>query len=144
MKATAIGALAPEINLPTPDGKNIPLSSLRGKVVLIDFWASWCGPCRAENPNVVKLYQAKKDQGFDIYSVSLDKDKNAWIKAIEKDGLAWPSHVSDLGYWNSSVVKQYGFQGIPFTVLVDREGKIVAKGLRGPQLEEAVTEYLKK
>ena len=144
MKATSIGAIAPEINLPTPDGKNIPLSSLRGKVVLIDFWASWCGPCRAENPNVVKLYQAKKDQGFDIYSVSLDKDKNAWIKAIEKDGLTWPSHVSDLGYWNSSVVKQYGFQGIPFTVLVDREGKIVAKGLRGPQLEEAVTEHLKK
>jgi thiol-disulfide isomerase/thioredoxin len=144
MKATAVGALAPEINLPTPDGKNIPLSSLRGKVVLIDFWASWCGPCRAENPNVVKLYQAKKDQGFDIYSVSLDKDKNAWIKAIEKDGLTWPSHVSDLGYWNSSVVKQYGFQGIPFTVLVDREGKIVAKGLRGQQLEEAVTEFLKK
>lgn len=144
MKATAIGAIAPEINLPTPDGKNIPLSSLRGKVVLIDFWASWCGPCRAENPNVVKLYQAKKDQGFDIYSVSLDKDKNAWMKAIEKDGLTWSSHVSDLGYWNSSVVKQYGFQGIPFTVLVDREGKIVAKGLRGPQLEEAVTEYLKK
>ncbi len=144
MKATAVGALAPEINLPTPDGKNIPLSSLRGKVVLIDFWASWCGPCRAENPNVVKLYQAKKDQGFDIYSVSLDKDKNAWIKAIEKDGLTWPSHVSDLGYWSSSVVKQYGFQGIPFTVLVDREGKIVAKGLRGQQLEEAVTEFLKK
>lgn len=144
MKATAIGALAPEINLPTPDGKNVPLSSLRGKVVLIDFWASWCGPCRAENPNVVKLYQAKKDQGFDVYSVSLDKDKNAWMKAIEKDGLVWPSHVSDLGYWNSSVVKQYGFQGIPFTVLVDRDGKIVAKGLRGPQLEEAVSEYLKK
>lgn len=144
MKATAVGALAPEINLPTPDGKNIPLSSLRGKVVLIDFWASWCGPCRAENPNVVKLYQAKKDQGFDIYSVSLDKDKNAWIKAIEKDGLVWSSHVSDLGYWNSSVVKQYGFQGIPFTVLVDREGKIVAKGLRGQQLEDAVTEFLKK
>lgn len=142
MKATAVGALAPEINLPTPDGKNIPLSSLRGKVVLIDFWASWCGPCRAENPNVVKLYQAKKDQGFDVYSVSLDKDKNAWIKAIEKDGLVWPSHVSDLGYWNSSVVKQYGFQGIPFTVLIDREGKIVGKGLRGPLLEEAVTKIL--
>ncbi len=142
MKATAVGALAPEINLPTPDGENIPLSSLRGKVVLIDFWASWCGPCRAENPNVVKLYQAKKDQGFDVYSVSLDKDKNAWIKAIEKDGLVWPSHVSDLGYWNSSVVKQYGFQGIPFTVLIDREGKIIGKGLRGPLLEEAVIKIL--
>jgi thiol-disulfide isomerase/thioredoxin len=143
MKATAVGALAPEINMPNPDGSNIPLSSLRGKVVLIDFWASWCGPCRAENPNVVKLYQAQKAQGFEVYSVSLDKDKSAWIKAIEKDGLVWPSHVSDLAYWSSSVVKQYGFQGIPFTVLIDREGKIVAKGLRGPQLEEAVTKLLK-
>ena len=142
MKATAIGAPAPEINLPSPEGQTIALSSLRGKVVLIDFWASWCGPCRMENPNVVKLYNAKKDQGFEIYSVSLDKDKNAWTAAIAKDGLIWPSHVSDLGYWNSVVVKQYGFQGIPFTVLVGRDGKILAKGLRGQQLEEAVTRYL--
>lgn len=142
MRATAIGSPAPEINLPSPDGTPIALSSLRGKVVLIDFWASWCGPCRMENPNVVRLYNEKKNQGFEVYSVSLDKDKTAWIKAIEKDGLIWPSHVSDLAYWSSVVVKQYGFQGIPFTVLVGRDGKILAKGLRGQQLEEAVTRYL--
>jgi thiol-disulfide isomerase/thioredoxin len=142
MKATVIGAMAPEINLPSPDGKSIALSSLRGKVVLIDFWASWCGPCRMENPNVVRLYNEKKNQGFEVYSVSLDKDKTAWMNAIEKDGLIWPSHVSDLGYWNSVVVKQYGLQGIPFTVLVGKDGKILAKGLRGEQLEEAVSKYL--
>ena len=142
MRKTAIGAPAPEISLSNPSGTNIPLSSLKGKVVLIDFWASWCGPCRKENPNVVLMYNAYKEKGFDIYSVSLDKDKNSWIKAIEQDKLSWPSHVSDLGYWNSSVVKQYGFSGIPFTVLIDREGKIVAKGLRGPQLEEAISKLL--
>ena len=142
MRAMAIGSEAPEINLPSPDGKLLPLSSLRGKVVLIDFWASWCGPCRMENPNVVRLYNEKKNQGFEVYSVSLDKDKSAWMKAIEKDGLIWPSHVSDLAYWSSVVVKQYGFQGIPFTVLVGKDGKILAKGLRGQQLEEAVTRYL--
>jgi len=141
-RKTAIGVTAPEINLSNPSGTIIPLSSLRGKVVLIDFWASWCGPCRKENPNVVLMYNAYKDKGFDIYSVSLDKDKNNWIKAIEQDKLSWSSHVSDLGYWNSSVVKQYGFSGIPFTVLIDREGKIVAKGLRGPQLEEAISKLL--
>jgi hypothetical protein len=95
-----------------------------------------------ENPNVVRLYNEKKNQGFEVYSVSLDKDKSAWMKAIEKDGLIWPSHVSDLAYWSSVVVKQYGFQGIPFTVLVGKDGKILAKGLRGQQLEEAVTRYL--
>lgn len=142
MRITAIGMPAPEINLPSPAGNPIALSSLRGKVVLIDFWASWCGPCRKENPNVVKLYEEMKSKGFDIYSVSLDKDKAAWEKAIQADGLAWPSHVSDLGYWSSSVVKQYGFSGIPFTVLVDKEGKIVGKGLRGPDLENAVRKLL--
>jgi thiol-disulfide isomerase/thioredoxin len=142
MKATVVGAMAPEINLPSPDGKFIALSSLRGKIVLIDFWASWCGPCRMENPNVVRLYNEKKNQGFEVYSVSLDKDKTSWVNAIEKDGLIWPSHVSDLGYWNSVVVKQYGLQGIPFTVLVGKDGKILAKGLRGQELEEAVTKYL--
>jgi len=142
MKATAIGQIAPEINLPTPQGTNITLSSLKGKVVLIDFWASWCGPCRKENPNVVAMYNANKDKGFDIYSVSLDKDKKGWEQAIAKDGLIWPNHVSDLGYWSSSVVKQYGFSGIPFTVLLDKEGRIAAKGLRGPELEAAVEKLL--
>lgn len=143
LKTTAIGEPAPEINLPSPDGKNIPLSSLRGKVVLIDFWASWCGPCRKENPNVVRLYNQYKDKGFDIYSVSLDKDKEAWKRAIVQDKLIWESHVSDLAYWSSSVVPQYGFQGIPFTVLIDKEGRIVAKGLRGQQLEEKLATMLR-
>lgn len=142
MKATAIGAQAPEISLPSPEGEIIPLSSLRGKIVLIDFWASWCGPCRMENPNVVRLYNEVKDKGFEVYSVSLDKDKTAWMNAIQKDGLVWKSHVSDLQYWSSSVVKQYGFSGIPFTVLIDRDGKIIGKGLRGPQLEETVKKLL--
>jgi thiol-disulfide isomerase/thioredoxin len=142
MKTTAIGSLAPEINLPSPSGELIPLSSLRGKVVLIDFWASWCGPCRKENPNVVAMYNELKSKGFDIYSVSLDKDKAAWERAIAQDGLVWKSHVSDLAYWSSVVVKQYGFQGIPFTVLIDKEGKIVAKGLRGEALENAVKQLL--
>ena len=92
---------------------------------------------------VVKMYNANKDRGFDIYSVSLDKDKASWEKAIAQDGLTWASHVSDLGYWSSSVVKQYGFKGIPFTVLIDKEGRIVAKGLRGPELEEAIQSLLK-
>jgi thiol-disulfide isomerase/thioredoxin len=142
LKKTAIGQTAPEINLPDPSGKNISLSSLRGKVVLIDFWASWCGPCRKENPNVVRVYQQYRDKGFEVFSVSLDRDKNSWIEAIKKDQLIWPSHVSDLAYWSSSVVPQYGFSGIPFTVLLNKEGKIVAKGLRGPQLEEKIATLL--
>jgi thiol-disulfide isomerase/thioredoxin len=142
MKLMAIGAQAPEINLPNPDGASIALSSLKGKVVLIDFWASWCGPCRKENPNVVRIYNQYKDKGFDIYSVSLDKDKNSWVKAIGQDGLTWKNHVSDLGYWNSSVVSQYGFTGIPFTVLIDKAGNIVAKGLRGPELEQRIASLL--
>ena len=136
------GSVAPEIALNTPDGKTVALSSLKGKVVLIDFWASWCRPCRAENPNVVKMYNAYKDKGFDIYSVSLDKDKEAWAKAIQDDNLVWPSHVSDLGYWQSSVVKQYNISGIPFTCLIDKEGKIVAKGLRGEELEVQIRKLL--
>ena len=138
----SIGTAAPEISLNTPDGKNIALSSLKGKVVLVDFWASWCRPCRAENPNVVRIYNAYKDKGFEIYSVSLDKDKEAWVKAIKDDQLIWPAHVSDLGYWQSSVVKQYNITGIPFTCLLDKEGKIMAKGIRGEELEIKIKELL--
>ncbi len=136
----AIGSLAPEIDLPNPAGKNIKLSSLRGKYVLIDFWAAWCGPCRKESPNMVKLYEEFNPKGFDIYSVSLDKTKNDWEKAIKKDGLEKWTHVSDLQYWNSAAGQAYGVESIPFTVLIDKEGKIIAKGLRGDDLKAKLEE----
>lgn len=141
-RKTAIGAVAPELNFPSPDGKVITIESLRGNYVLIDFWASWCRPCRAENPNVVKLYNKYKDKGFTVYSVSLDKDKARWEGAIKQDNLAWPNHVSDLKQWKSESVKIYGFRGIPFTVLIDKDGKIIAKNLRGPALEAKLKELL--
>lgn len=141
-KLIEIGNVAPELDFPTPEGNNIQLSSLRGKVVLIDFWASWCKPCRAENPNVVATYHKYKDKGFDVFSFSLDKEKAAWVKAIEQDGLVWKNHASDLKFWQTAAIDLYGFQGIPFTVLIDREGKIVAKGLRGPALEAKLLEVL--
>jgi thiol-disulfide isomerase/thioredoxin len=141
MLATTTGQDAPEINLPTPAGSLLALSSLRGKVVLIDFWASWCGPCRREMPNVVKAYNKYKDKGFEILGVSLDQDKAAWVEAIKKDGITWPQ-VSDLKYWQSEVVPMYSIQGIPYTVLVDKEGKILAKGLRGAELETAIEKAL--
>lgn len=132
---TPIGSIAPEVNMASPDGKIITLKSLRGKYVLIDFWASWCGPCRRENPNVVRLYKKYKDQGFEVYSVSLDKNKAAWLGAIKKDNLIWPGHVSDLKGWGSAATQIYGFRGIPYTVLIDKEGKVLATRLRGAALE---------
>ncbi len=134
-----VGEEAPEIALPGPDGNIVKLSSLRGKIVLIDFWAAWCGPCRREAPNIVKIYHTYKDKGFEIYGVSLDRDKESWLGAIESDKLDWV-HVSDLKYWQSEAVGLYGFSGIPYTVLIDREGKIIAKGLRGQQLESKLAE----
>jgi thiol-disulfide isomerase/thioredoxin len=128
------GAMAPEINLATPAGPNLALSSLRGKYVLIDFWASWCGPCRRENPNVVKTYATYKDKGFEIFGVSLDQNREAWLKAIEADKLVW-KHVSDLQYWNSAGAKAYQVNSIPQTFLVNPEGRIIAKGLRGAALD---------
>ena len=134
---------APEIAFENRSGNIMKLSDLKGKVVLIDFWASWCGPCRAENPNVVKMYQKFKDKGFTIFSVSLDEDAAKWKEAISKDKLAWEFHVSDLKGWKSSVVANYGIEGIPFTVLVNKEGKIIGKNLRGEKLEETLNELLK-
>jgi thiol-disulfide isomerase/thioredoxin len=141
---TAIGSEAPEISLPTPEGGTLALSSLKGKVVLLDFWASWCGPCRRENPTVVALYNNYKDKGFTVFSVSLDKDKAAWVKAIEADKLSWPNHVSDLKFWDSPVVQLYNFNAIPQTYLIGRDGKIIGKNLRGADLEKKLAEVFGK
>ena len=142
IKGVSVGALAPEIALTDTTGKAVALSSLRGKFVLIDFWASWCGPCRAENPNVVRMYNKFKDKGFEIYSVSLDQAKANWTKAIRNDNLTW-THVSDLKFWQSAAAQQYGVQAIPATFLLDKDGKIIAKNLRGDALEQKLEEVLK-
>lgn len=133
------GKKAPDIALPNPQGDTVRLSSLRGQVVLVDFWASWCGPCRKESPNLVKTYKRFKDDGFEIYSVSLDRSRENWLNAIEADNLDW-THVSDLNYWNSVVVDLYGFSGIPHTVLLDEKGRVIAKNLRGDDLGEKLEE----
>jgi len=142
MLSTNVGQFAPEISLPSPEGKEIALSSLKGKLVLIDFWASWCGPCRKEMPNVVKIYSKFKNKGFEIYGVSLDQDKEKWMEAITKDGINWPQ-VSDLKYWDNVAARIYNVQGIPYTVLIDKDGKIIAKNLRGQELEKKIAEVLK-
>ena len=137
----SVGELAPDFTLNDPEGKPVALSSLRGKFVLIDFWASWCGPCRMENPNVVRMYDKFKDKGFSIYGVSLDKEEGPWKAAIKKDNLTWV-HGSDLKYWNSAVAQTYGVSAIPATYLLDKEGKIIAKNLRGAALESKLAELL--
>lgn len=132
----APGKIAPDFEELMLDGKSkMKLSDLRGQVVLLDFWASWCGPCRKENPNVVRIYEKYKADGFTVMSVSLDRDKEAWKAAIEKDNLKWPNHVSDLQQWSSKVGQLYQVKGIPFTVLIDQEGKIIKTNLRGEALE---------
>jgi Peroxiredoxin len=143
-KRTLVGQMAPEIALPDVNGKKIKLSSFKGKYVLVDFWASWCGPCRAENPNVVNAYNKFKGKNFTILGVSLDKEdgKKNWLKAIKDDKLAW-THVSDLKFWRSEVVPVYRIEMIPYNVLVDPEGKVVAENLRGTDLDTKLTALLK-
>lgn len=135
------GQQAPEITLATPAGGTLSLSDLRGKYVLVDFWASWCKPCRVENPNVVRMYNKYKDKGFEILGVSLDRNKDQWLAAIQQDGLTW-KHISDLKFWSSAAAQTYGVGSIPYTVLVDPQGKVIAQNLRGPSLEAKLAELL--
>jgi peroxiredoxin len=137
-----VGKPAPEIKLPDTEGKEVSLSSLRGKYVLVDFWASWCRPCRDENPNVVEAYNKFRNKNFTILGVSLDLNKQSWMRAIVNDGLNW-THISDLKQWGSEVVPLYGIQGIPFNVLVSPDGKVIAENLRGGQLHQQLEKALK-
>jgi peroxiredoxin len=136
-----VGKQAPDLALPDVNGTPIALHSFKGKYVLVDFWASWCGPCRQENPNVVKAYNEFKNKNFTILGVSLDKDKDAWQQAIQTDQLTW-THVSDLKFWNSKAVDTFKFEGIPFNILIDPQGKIIAESLRGDELENKLKQVL--
>ncbi|MCK6691739.1 MAG: TlpA family protein disulfide reductase [Thermoanaerobaculia bacterium] len=138
-----VGQPAPDISLPGPDGKTRSLASLKGKVVLLDFWASWCRPCRIANPHVVEVYNKYKSKGFDVFSVSLDRpgQKDAWVAAIKQDGLVWDNHVSDLQFWNSAPAATYGVRSIPHTFLIDRNGNIAAINPRN-NLEQELMKVL--
>lgn len=133
--AVALGEIAPDISLPNPDGESMSLSDLRGKYVLLDFWAGWCRPCRMENPNIVAVYDKYKARGFEIFSVSLDRTREQWLGAIAEDGLRWPGHVSDLSYFRSQAAITYKVNGIPFALLLDPEGRVIGKNLRGRMLQ---------
>ena len=137
-----IGKVAPEFSLPDTAGVSVSLSDFRGKYVLLDFWASWCPPCRRENPNVVKAFNEYKDKNFTIVGISLDKDKSKWMKAIADDNLAW-THLSDLKYWDSEIPALYGVRGIPANVLLDPDGAIVAKNITGEDLHKKLKEVIK-
>lgn len=141
LNSVSVGKKAPDFEGNTPEGKTIKLSDHFGKYLLLDFWASWCGPCRRENPNLVKAYQKYHDKGFDIFAVSLDKSKEAWLKGIKDDNLSW-THVSDLTFWNSAGAKLYGVRAIPANVLIDPNGVIIARNLSGEDLDKKLEELL--
>ncbi|MEY4595603.1 MAG: hypothetical protein RLZZ506_15 [Bacteroidota bacterium] len=134
---------APDITLPDPSGRSHSLSALKGKYVLIDFWASWCGPCKSEMPNVIAAYNKYKSKGFTVFSVSLDEDPTKWKEAIQSWGMTWPDHVSDLQGWKSDLPQRFQFDGIPYTVLLNPEGKIIGTNLRGKKLQDKLAQILK-
>ena len=136
----SVGETAPEISMENPSGELLTLSSLKGNYVLLDFWAGWCGPCRKENPNVVNAYNKYKDEGFRVFNVSLDRNKTKWVQAIEQDNLDWPYHVSDLKYWNNAAALEYGVKSIPMNYLLNPEGEVIARNLRGPNLHTKLQE----
>ena len=142
LESTAIGQIAPNFTITTPEGESISLYDIKGKVKLIDFWASWCGPCRGENPHVVEIYKEYHPKGLEIFGVSLDNNKEAWVKASADDGLVW-KHGSDLKGWQSAPAQLYSVTGIPHTVLLDENNKIIAKNLRGDELKQKIAELLK-
>lgn len=141
-KKIDVGTIAPDFTQKTPQGADLSLSSLQGQIVLLDFWASWCKPCRIENPAIVAAYNKYKSKGFTVLSVSLDKERGAWMKAIAQDGLVWPNHVSDLQFWNNAAAREYGVSSIPAAFLIDENGIIIGRDLRGNALEEKLAEVL--
>ncbi|MDT0539808.1 TlpA disulfide reductase family protein [Croceitalea sp. P059] len=140
-KGTEIGSVAPNFSGPTPNGETLALNDVKGKITLIDFWAAWCKPCRAENPNIVSVYEKYKDKGLNVLGVSLDRKENDWLNAIETDGLAW-NHISNLQYFQGPIAQLYNVNAIPAAFLLDENGVIIAKNLRGPALEQKVAELL--